>query len=194
MRNLIMILVALGLGTKRHWHIFVAMLAGAVAGFYLPFNADFPSFGHQAMAIVGQLFIRMIAMLAVPLIMSSLLIGMSAIGDGRQVGKMGFKMISMFLGFMLFSGCLAATITYFAQPGNNVSLDPALFANTLKSTIDTVHQSPHKTLEDIVLGLIPANPFQALAQGNLVPIIIFTLLFGAATSFIGEAARPLVAF
>ncbi|MCA9800261.1 MAG: dicarboxylate/amino acid:cation symporter [Cyanobacteria bacterium HKST-UBA04] len=196
MRNIIMILVALGLGTKRHWHIFLAIIAGAVAGFYLPLDPANPSVGHEVLSVVGQLFIRMIAMLAVPLIMSSLLIGMSSLGDGRHVGKMGVRMITLFIGFMLISGVMAATITYFAQPGSNVSLDIAHLdiRGLTEEHPEVVSSAEDRTLTGLIMNLVPKNPFQALAQGNLVPIIVFTLLFGAATSFIGETARPLVAF
>lgn len=191
MRNLILVLVALGLGTKRHWHIFVAILLGAIVGLVFPFDPVSPSVVHSSMELIGQLFIRMIAMLATPLIISSLFIGVSSLGEGRSVGKMGFKMIVMFFGMMLVAACIAAVVATLIQPGANVhngDLNLAIIDNVFDN------QSVKLTnVREIFLNLIPKNPFESLAQGNLVPVIVFTLIFGMATAFIGETARPLLA-
>src|SRR5215213_8798832 len=117
MRNLLMVLVALGLGTKRHWHIFIAIFLGAVLGAWLPYNATAPSFFHEAFEMIGQMFIRLIAMLAIPLIISSLIIGISSLGDGRQLGKIGGKTLFLFLITMLIASGIAATVAHYTQPG-----------------------------------------------------------------------------
>ncbi len=192
MRNLLMILVALGLGTKRHWHIFIAILLGVVLGAWLPYNPEHPTFAHQAFELVGQMFIRLVAMLAIPLIISSLIIGMSSLGDGRQLGKIGFKTIALFALTMTISASVAALIAYYVAPGANFPKEFHIVTgiNPFMPT-DAGHI---RSLKDVLLNLIPQNPFESLAKRDLVPVIVFTLLFGSAMSFIGDTARPFIAF
>ncbi len=187
-----MILVALGLGTKRHWHIFIAIFLGVVMGALMPYNAEFPSFFHQTWEVVGQMFIRLIAMLAIPLIISSLIIGMSSLGDGRQLGKLGGKTILLFGLTMAIASTIAALIGFYVQPGNYFPTDLNIQTGIAPITIpEGAHIS---SLKDLLLNLIPQNPFESLARRDLVPVIIFTLIFGSAMSFIGDTARPFIAF
>ena len=208
MRNLLMILVALGLGTKRHWHIFVAIILGVVIGMLAPVNDLHPAtFLHTAFELVGQLFIRLITMLALPLIISSLLIGITSLGDGRQLGKLGVKTIVFFFMTMIIASGIAAAIAYFVNPGGNFPADFSLGTSLVPDTsgaaglygtsdkLSSILQNVQEhNLQDSLLSLIPQNPFESLALGTLVPIIIFTLLFGTAMACIGDTARPFIAF
>lgn len=193
MRNLIMVLVALGLGTKRHWHIFIAIFLGIILGAWFPYDPMYPSFMHQAFDVIGQMFIRLVAMLAIPLIISSLIIGMSSLGDGRQLGKIGIKTICLFFLTMVIAATLAAVIGYVIQPGAHIaqSLQQANVSLPSFRPDEPVHLA---NIKDILLNLIPQNPFESLAKRDLVPVIIFTLVFGSATAFIGDTARPFISF
>lgn len=189
-----MILVALGLGTKRHWHIFIAIFLGGLFGALFPVAVGHPSFMHQAFELVGEMFIRMVAMLAIPLIISSLLIGMASLGDGRQLGKLGLKTILMFVVGMLISGSIAAAIAYYVHPGSYISQNIVLqpfFEGLHFPATDSTHLV---SLKDLLLNLIPQNPFESLAKRDLVPVIIFTLITGAAMASIGDTARPFMSF
>jgi proton glutamate symport protein len=192
MRNLLMVLVALGLGTKRHWHIFIAIFAGVLMGVWFPYNTIEPSFMHQAFEVIGQMFIRLVAMLAIPLIISSLLIGMHSLGDGRQLGKMGIKTVFFFGLTMIVASSIAAIIAYYVQPGNRLPENFEVVLGLLP--IDPTNQTHLTSFKDIILNLVPQNPFEALARRDLTPIIIFTLIFGTAMAFIGDTARPFTSF
>lgn len=192
MRNLLMILVALGLGTKRHWHIFIAIFLGVVLGIWFPFHPEAPSFMHKAFDVLGQMFIRLVAMLAIPLIITSLLIGIHSLGDGRQLGKLGFKTIFLFGFTMLIASSIAAAVAYFVQPGAHF---PANFQ--LSSGISPVilGQASHITsLKELFLNFIPQNPIESLAKRDLVPVIIFTILLGSAMTSIGDTAKSFISF
>ncbi len=192
-----LVLVALGLGTKRHWHILVAILLGVLAGIYLryptsPLDPDPYYFVHQFFDIIGQLFIRLITMIVVPLVVSSLIVGVSSLGDSRQLGRMGGKVLVYFLLLMTISAFLGAGLAYFLEPGTQLQRD-------LYTQIDTsgVLQQLSQTPQDLKLlffNMIPRNPIESLAQADLVPVILFTLFFGAAVASIGEAGRPIVSF
>jgi proton glutamate symport protein len=192
MRNLVMILVALGLGAKRHWHVFFAIVLGALVGVLLPYNSTHPDFLHQTFEVIGQMFIRLVAMLAIPLVISSLIIGVTSLGDGRQLGKMGIKTIFYFGVTMLVAATVGAIVAYFIHPGTYF---PASLNITSGITPFHVEQPVGPlSLQQMFLNLVPQNPFESLAKRDLVPVIIFTLMFGTAMAFIGDTARPFIAF
>jgi len=193
MRNLLMVLVALGLGTKRHWHIFIAIFLGGLLGAFAPYNQLHPSFAHQTFEILGQVFIRLVAMLAIPLIISSLIIGISSLGDSRQLGKIGGKTLFLFMFGMFLASGIAALIAYYTQPGLRLPHDLTLGSGIAPLILGDI--KPITGFTDLLLNhLIPQNPFGSLAQRDLVPVIVFTVIFGAALGSIGDTARPVVAF
>ena len=111
MRAFWLVLVALGLGTKRHWHILFAILAGIVLGLVYPIaHGESPQFIHQFFGIVGEIFIRLITMIVIPLVVSSLIVGVSSLGDSRQLGRMGGKVFTWFLLFMAISSVLGGLL------------------------------------------------------------------------------------
>lgn len=192
-----LVLVALGLGTKRHWHILVAILLGIVVGVYLPYptpatDPDPYSFVHQFFDIIGQLFIRLITMIVVPLVVSSLIVGVSSLGDSRQLGRMGGKVMVYFLLLMTISAFLGGGLAYFLEPGSQ--LHSGLINQEAAASITQTLQAAPNDLRTLFFEMIPRNPMESLAQANLVPVILFTLFFGAAIASIGEAGKPLISF
>lgn len=193
-----LILVALGLGTKRHWHILVAILLGVILGIYLPYptlpsEPDSYFFIHQFFNIVGQLFIRLITMVVVPLVVSSLIVGVSSLGDSRQLGRMGGKVLVYFLLLMTISALLGAGLALGLQPGENLQQNILAQAD-VGSVIQQLRDTPHPDLQTLFFNMIPRNPVESLANADLVPVILFTLFFGAAIASIGEAGKPLINF
>jgi len=84
-------IIAISLGIKRNWHIFIGLLAGIVVGMYLPAQ-DFPVI-HDVLDFIGQAFIGIIQMVVIPLVVSAIIIGIANIGDNKQLAKFGKKMI-----------------------------------------------------------------------------------------------------
>ena len=85
------ILIALGLGIKRNWHIFVGLILGVLLGIWLHTHPNMIVL--TALHFVGQVFIRLIQMVVIPLVISAIVIGITSIGDNKQLGKFGTKMI-----------------------------------------------------------------------------------------------------
>jgi proton glutamate symport protein len=211
MRNLLLLLVAFGLGAKRHWHIFLAIATGITLGVLLPVDSTHPAtFVHEAFEFFGQLFIRLITMLALPLMISSLITGITSLGDARQLGKIGLKTGFFFFFTMIIASSMAAAVAYFVNPGSY--FEPG-FIEKLSSqavnfrplgTVPHVGESQQfkallnsPTLYDFklfLLSAIPDNPFAALSSGSFVPAIFFTVVFGSALAMIGDTARPVVSF
>ena len=85
------VLIALGLGFKRNWHIFFGLVAGVVVGALLHSHSN--PFVMNILTFVGQLFIRLIQMVVIPLVISAIVIGITSVGDNKQLGKFGKKMV-----------------------------------------------------------------------------------------------------
>jgi Na+/H+-dicarboxylate symporter len=197
MRFFWLLLVALGLGTKRHWHILFAILLGLSLG--LVFADARYAVLHEIFETVGQVFIRLVSMVVIPLVISSLIIGVTSVGDSRQLGRMGGKVLFWFIIFMAISALLGAGLAFALEPG--LALRDAIQANPESINSLIQHFSQHLPgiaaqqalgWRDLLFNILPENIFQSLVQMQLVPVIFFTLFFGVALSFIGEAGRPLV--
>lgn len=195
-RFLWLLLLALGLGTKRHWHILFAIVLGAVLGVALADPIYTPL--HRLFDYVGQLFVKLITMLVVPLVISSLVVGVTSIGDGQQLGRLTTRVLGWFALFALISVLVGVGLGLLAHPGDNLKLalmDPGSHLQELASVIPgrvAIDNPP--SLGQLLLNLVPANLARSLAHMELVPVVLFTLLFAGALTSIGDAGRPLVQF
>ncbi|MBY0406015.1 MAG: dicarboxylate/amino acid:cation symporter [Cyanobacteria bacterium] len=194
-----LLLVALGLGAKRHWHIFFAIVFGIVLG--LLFSGPDYCPIQQFFDVVAQIFIRLITMLVIPLVVSSLIVGISSLGDSRQIGRMGGKVLVFFTMLMGIASIIGFTLALTLTPGNSLreTIEHATATLANGCSLATIHpfdisftsQVP-TDLNSIFTSMIPKNPIESLANADLIPIIVFTILFGVAIACIGEAGKPLV--
>lgn len=199
MRAFWLFLVAFGLGAKRHWHILFAIILGVVIGLMFPVKdatgAVHYTMMHEVFDIVGQIFIRLITMIVIPLVVSSLIVGISSLGDSRQLGRMGFKVLFYFLLLMCISAVIGGTLAYLIEPGTQFqgyiqSVQNSVQIGASQLAID----STPPDLKTLFFNMIPKNPIESLANADLIPVIVFTLLFGVAIASIGEAGKPIVGF
>jgi Na+/H+-dicarboxylate symporter len=140
--------------------------------------------GAENIKWIGDLFIRAIKMLIVPLIFFSLVSGIAALGDLKKLGNVGGKALLLFVTTAAISVSLGLTMGTFFEPG--VGLDI-----TLPTGVE-VPQPATTSPTEMILSLIPENPVMTMAQGQILPLIIFALLFGIALLMAGEQAAPLV--
>ncbi len=187
------ILIALLLGIKRNWHIFAGLILGIVCGILFP-QDKFP-FAHQIFSFVGQIFINAIQMVVIPLVISAIVIGISSIGDNKQLAKFGKKMILYYAIITVAAVTIGALLGTWLQPGIQARefISPDV-AQELSGVVAGMINDQHSHLAQIFLNLIPKNPFYSLSLGDMVPIIIFVLIFSVALSKIGEINRPIVSF
>lgn len=187
------ILIALLLGIKRNWHIFVGLLLGVVCGILFP-QAQYP-LPHKVFTIIGQAFINTIQMVVIPLVISAIVIGISSVGDNKQLAKFGKKMIFYYAIITLAAVAIGAILASVIQPGIGARefINPDV-AQELQASVSSMIADQQSRLADIFLHLIPKNPFHALSMGEMIPIIIFVLIFSVALSKIGEINRPVVSF
>jgi Na+/H+-dicarboxylate symporter len=164
--------------------IFAALVVGVIVGGSLP-EASFP-FAHDAFAFLSKAFIRLIQGLIVPLIFSTIVVGVAQTSDLKAVGRMGGKALLYFeivTTIALFLGHAVATLV---QPGDGLPLDLAAKAN-----VDVTKQ---KTGWDIPLHAFPSNLIAHAAEGDILPVVIFATLFAIALTRIGDRGKPVLAF
>ena len=187
------ILIALGLGLKRNWHIFFGIIAGIVVGIFLH--------GHQYPVIlsllnfIGQVFIRLIQMVVIPLVVSAIIIGITSIGDNKQLGKFGTKMVLYYGILTVVAVILGATLSLIFKPGLGAAhYITANTASEVQASVATAMTQQQGNLLNMFLDFIPNNPLNALAHGNMVAIIVFVLIFAIALAKVGDVSRPIVSF
>lgn len=187
------ILIALLLGIKRNWHIFVGLILGIVCGIIFP-AAQYP-LPHKIFTVLGQAFINIIQMVVIPLVISAIVIGISSIGDNKQLARFGKKMIFYYVLITVAAVTIGAVLGTVIQPGAGARdfINPEV-AQELQGEVAGMLADQQSRLVQIFLNLIPGNPFNALSTGDMIPIIIFVLVFSIALSKIGEINRPVVSF
>lgn len=171
--------------------ILIGLVLGAVAGLV---------FGEPMARIkpLGDLFIRLITMLVVPLIFASLFVGTASLGDLKKLGRIGGKTILYYLCTTAIALTIGLLLANLIRPG--ARLDPAVQATMLEEFGGAAQQNIERYLEkpsimDTVLGIVPPNPLEALAEGDFLQIIFFALLLGVAATYLRPDRRePLVRF
>ncbi|MDI5992365.1 dicarboxylate/amino acid:cation symporter [Pseudomonas sp. MDMC216] len=162
--------------------IFIALTLGVVLGVAL----NQSGYGEYAASIkpIGDLFLNGIRMLIVPLIFVSLVSGVTSLRDMSTMGRLSIKTLSLYLGTTAIAIIIGLALAMIFKPGVGIDLGAAQAV--------TVAESP--SLVATLVALVPANPVAAFAQGNVLQIIVFAILFGLAITLAGEAAKPVKKF
>ena len=187
------ILIALGLGIKRNWHIFFGIIAGILVGIFLHTHPNV--FVDNVLTFIGQVFIRLIQMVVIPLVVSAIIIGITSVGDNKQLGKFGTKMILYYGILTTIAVSIGSALALFVKPGAGASRYIAEnVATTVQSSVAAAMHEQQGNILNLILGFIPNNPFEAVATGNMVPIILFVVMFALALAKVGDVNRPIVSF
>lgn len=171
--------------------IFIALLLGAITGLVL--NLWVPAgfvrdqvFVEGIFYVFGQGFIRLMQMLVVPLVFCSLVCGSMAIGDTKKLGKVGVKTMGFYLLTTAIAVSVAIFIAFCINPGVGLNMGTMETAETV---------SVEKTsFAETLLNIIPTNPIAALANGEMLPLILFALIIGVILAHRGERADTVANF
>lgn len=155
--------------TKKKFSISLTtqILIGTVGG--LVFGAIVGPWASN-LKFIGDIFLRLIQMSVVLLVMSAVA-GAVGGGDGRDVGKMGFHTFKWIIGFTIFSAALGAVMAILVKPGLGIDLSSA--EEVTETAVST-------SLQDTITAFVPTNIIQSMAEGSMVPCIVFALFFGVA--------------
>lgn len=165
--------------------IFIALLLGAVTGIILHYLVPGGYVKDTVVIngvfyVLGNGFLRLMQMLVVPLVFCSLICGSSAIGDTQTLGKVGVKTIAFYIFTTAVAVTLAITVASLINPGMGLDISSIQQAET------TVAEKT--SFADTLLNIIPKNPIQGLAEGNMLQVIVFALLIGIILAKLGEKA------
>lgn len=187
--------VAIGLGIKRNWHIFLAIIAGIFFGNYLNNHPEVFQPVLKVLNIVGQAFIRIIQMVVIPLVCSAIVVGISSLGDSKQIGKFGKKMILYYGIITVLAVVIGAILALTIKPGLGVQeFISQSSAIDIQNQVNSAISQQKGQIGTMFLNMIPQNPLESLAKGEMIPIIFFALFFSLALAKVGEINRPIVSF
>jgi len=147
-----------------HWQVLIALLAGVAFGWLAPSAS-------QKIGFVGDLFLRLLKMIIIPLIFTSLVSGIASLGDMRSVGRVGVRTVVYYTLSTTLAITVGLTLVNIIQPG--VHLD---FASS--EGLPEGFSTATTTLPDFLLRMVPDNVVSAMAAGDVLPVIVFALLFG----------------
>lgn len=177
----------LGLSTK----IFIALLLGAIFG--LSINFFLPSgvlkddiLINGILYIVGNGFIRLMQMLVIPLVMCSLICGTMSIGDTKTLGKVGLKTLGFYVATTAIAISLALGIGLLVKPGVGLNMETVESADVVISE--------NISLADTLLNIIPKNIIHSMANGDMLPIIVFSVFVGIMLAKLGKKASTVANF
>lgn len=168
--------------------ILIGLMLGAVLGLLL--NKIPSSYIKDTLLIdgilhlLGQVFIRGIKMLVVPLVFVSLVCGSCAIGDVKKLGRVGIKTLTFYMATTAIAISLALGVGKIINPGSGLDLSHVL------KTEPTIGQSA--SLVDVLIDMVPVNPIASMTEGSMLQIIIFSLLTGVSIALVGKKAEIIV--
>ncbi|MBD9266976.1 MAG: hypothetical protein EGS34_00670 [[Ruminococcus] torques] len=187
------VLIALGLGLKRNWHIFAGLVLGVIVGIWL--HREPSPILMTTLTFIGQVFIRLIQMVVIPLVISAIVIGITSVGDSKQIGKLGTKMVLYYGIITLVAVTIGAALALLLKPGlgaaHYINIDTAA---DIQAQVAATIDAQKGNLLNIILGFVPKNPLASIASGDMVPIIVFALMFSIALAKVGDINRPFVGF
>ncbi len=133
--------------------------------------------------VIGALFISALKMLVVPLVTFSLICGVYGLGDVSKLGRVGIKAFGLFMLTTALAITVAITLAVIVGPGQSFDLATA--------AQESFTPAPAPPLTDVIINLIPSNPVAAFAEGEMLQIIFFTILFAICILMIGEPGRAI---
>jgi proton glutamate symport protein len=163
---------------KVHTQILTAIVLGVATGLVLGENT-----AH--LKIIGDMFIRLLLMIIIPLILASMVTGIVSLGDIRRLGRLGLKTFCYYMATTILAVSVGLVLVNLMTPGIGVKIGA-------ESTADLAEQEAISVVS-IIESIVPANLFEAMAEDKVLSTIFFSLLLGVAISSIGEKGKTLVA-
>ena len=163
-------------------NIFIGFLFGIITGLILNYSSNF--FPELSKIIVdnflklgGEIFLKILKMLVVPIVFCSLVCGICGLKDFTSLGRIGIKTISLYILTTAIAITVALIIANFIQPGFNQE-------NILNSPDIVISEAP--SITSTLINIIPQNPFKALVEGNMLQVIFFAIILGSSISICGK--------
>jgi proton glutamate symport protein len=165
---------------KLHWQILIALVLAVLFGYYVPQGIKYTEW-------MGVLFLTALKMVIVPLILSSIISGVTSMGGGKNLGRLGGKTLIYYICTSLIAILTGLILVNIISPGIGVEMG---FTNNV---VDLTEKT--QSVKDILMRIIPSNIFQSMAEGDILPIIFFSIIFGVFISQVdSKYSIPLTTF
>ncbi|WML28803.1 cation:dicarboxylase symporter family transporter [Neobacillus sp. OS1-32] len=171
------------------WQIFIGLALGIMVG------AIFYGNPHVAEILqpIGNTFIRLIKMIVVPIVVSSIIVGVAGVGDMKSLGKLGGKTLIYFeiiTTIAIVVGLFAGNVFH---PGTGIDRSQ-LTKTDINTYVETAKTTETHSMVDTFVNIVPTNIIQSLANGDMLAIIFFSVMFGLGVAAIGEKGEPILKF
>ena len=142
-------------------------------------------FVRTAFEFAKELFLRLLKMIIVPLILTSIVAGVLAVGDGEGLGRIGLKTMAYYVSTSTLAILTGLVMVNLIRPG----LGASFTLEQVPESLEAVERTPLEFLVDFFINLVPLNPFAAMVEGNILQVIVFSLLVGFFITRIPEPHR-----
>ncbi|MFH3478221.1 dicarboxylate/amino acid:cation symporter [Xanthobacter variabilis] len=172
---------------RLHQHLYVQVLVAIGAGILL--GHFYPSLGAD-MKPLGDAFIKLVKMVIAPVIFLTVVTGIAGMRDLGKVGRVAGKAMLYFLTFSTLALIIGLIVANVIQPGSGLHIDPATLDH--KAVANYAAKAHDQSLIGFLMGIIPATPVSALASGDILQVLFFSVLFGIALGAVGERGEPVM--
>lgn len=181
---------------KQHYKLLLSLILGAVVGIALhPFAQVewLTSLNSNFLQPVGQIFLRLIFMIVVPMVFSALVLGVFELGKGHSLGKTAVRTLAFTIVASTCSVLIGISLVNFVKPGAGFPIDPNLISDQ-QTTLSTIlkNSSEAKSVSQSLVDLIPKNPLESATKalsGEMLSLMVFALIFGVALSLVSAKKR-----
>ncbi|MEG1224315.1 MAG: glutamate/aspartate:proton symporter GltP [Hafnia sp.] len=177
------------------WQIVAALILGIIVGAVLHNQEESRVWlVSNILSPAGDIFIRLIKMIVIPIVISTLIVGIAGVGDAKKLGRIGLKTIIYFEVITTVAIIVGITLANVFQPGHGIDMSTlaTVDISQYEKTTEQVQSGSH-SLVSTILALIPSNLFASMAKGDILPIIFFSVLFGLGLSSLPkETKEPLL--
>ncbi len=190
-----------GKGMPLHTKILIGLLVGAVAGLLVnvavgPDHSSVAWTNKYIAGPIGQIFLRLLFMIVMPLVFASISLGVAGLGDLRKVGRVGGKALAFFLISTVLSATLGILLVLAVRPGSRIPADVQssllqTYAADASSKVQAAEQSTFGI--ETLVNIVTRNPLKSAVDMDMLGVIFFGIMFGAALTLITAArARPMI--
>jgi len=170
-------------------HLYVQVLTAIAAGILL--GHYYPEIG-ASMKPLGDAFIKLVKMVIAPVIFLTVATGIAGVSDMRKVGRVAGKAMIYFLVFSTLALVVGLVVSNIVQPGAGMHIDPATLDG--KSVAAYAQKAHDSTIVGFLMNIIPDTITSAFAQGDILQVLFFSVLFGIALALVGDRGKPVVDF
>ena len=163
--------------------ILAAMVLGSLVGYLWPQSAD-------SLRPLGDLFIRLVRMIVAPIIFCTVVHGIASVGEAKRVGRVAIKTLIYFEIVTTIALVLGLLVVNAWSPGAGMNIDPATLED--RAVVDVEQQTRPLSYGEFLVNLVPTSAVGAFAEGDVVPVLFFSVMFGFALLALGASGRPIV--